>query len=93
MKKLIYIQWADATSPNEFSWFTEESAIRWAKEDNFWIEQVGWILEENEKYLLLASRKNVTDFFSSDVSNQLIQYGQIQKIPKTWIRKRKQIKQ
>ena len=84
--KLIYLQWADATSPAENHWREIEEAKQWAKEDDYWIEQVGWVLEENEKYILLACQKSIT------VSGvQVEQFGLLQKIPKTWIRKRKNI--
>ena len=85
--KLIYIEWADATSPEHGVWWTECEIKRWAKEDSYWVDQVGWVLEENDKYILLAGHRSTTKS-----GNDIIQYGQIQKIPKTWIRKRRVIK-
>jgi len=85
--ELVYLQWADATSPTDNTWRELEEAKRWAKDDDFWIEQVGWVLEENDKFILLASHKSIT---KSGI--QIEQFGLLQKIPKTWIRKRKTIK-
>ena len=85
--KLIYIEWADATSPEATSWWTEESAIEWAENDSYWIESTGWLLKETEKYILLGMNRSTTE-----TGRDIIQYGNLQKIPKTWIRKRKVIK-
>ena len=86
MKKLVYIEWADAITPTE-GWKTEDETLRWAKEEDYWVSQVGWILEENKKYILLAAQMNTSK--AETVANQ---YGHIIKIPKTWIRVRKLIK-
>jgi len=86
MEKLIYIEWADATSPAENTWRDEYEAKQWAKDDDYWIKQVGWILEENNKYILLASHKSITK-----TDTQIEQFGLLQKIPKTWIRHRKDL--
>lgn len=83
----IYIQWADATSPSNHQWWELDEAIAWAENDSYWIEQIGWLLKETDKYILMAANKSTTK--SGDY---IIQYGEIQKIPKTWIRKRKIIK-
>jgi len=85
--KLIYIQWADATSPADETWQSKDEILDWAKNDSFWIESVGWLLEENKRYLVLASKRSTTK-----TGEELIQYGLPIKIPKTWIRKRKIIK-
>jgi len=84
--KLIYLQWADATSPENI-WMTEDEAKKWAKDDSYWIEQIGWLLEENKKYILIAGSKST---IKTDES--ILQYGHLQKIPITWIRNRKIIK-
>jgi len=86
--KLIYIEWADAISTDE-GWRSFNNSIEWGKESFHFVEQVGWILEENEKYLLLASRR-VDRGNSKD--DKVLQYGDLFKVPKTWIRKRKIIK-
>lgn len=78
--KLVYIEWIDAISNS--SWFTQEDATQWAKEDDYTVAQVGWILEENKKYLVLAGRQCLADAGTDE------KWGMLQKIPKTWIKKR-----
>ncbi len=83
--KLIYLEWEDATSQN--GWHTKEEVEQWIKDDNVLIRQVGWIIEENKKYLILVSRLGKSIFEGEEDPS----YGLIQKIPKTWIRKRKDL--
>ena len=81
--KLIYIQWEDAVANS--SWRSESDAKDWSKKTKMTIEEVGWVLEETDKYITLIGRKSMWN----DLENE---YGNLQKIPKTWIRKRKTIK-
>lgn len=92
MKKheLIYFEWADATHPMDGGWYDEEGLKRWAKEDNYWVSQCGWVIEENKEYILIASQKATTTTANSETQTQ--QLAQYLKIPKTWIRNRKRIK-
>jgi len=85
--KLIYLEWADATSPDGRSWWYEEDALEWAREDDYWISQSGWLLEETKEYILIAGA--ASDLKSSGITKS---YAHLQKIPKTWIRKRQIIK-
>ena len=82
--KLIYIEWEDAVSNDE--WAYEDVARIWAKTTSLTVKQVGWVLEENKRYLVLVSRRH--DWQGGHDS----QFGMLQKIPKTWIRKRKVLK-
>lgn len=82
-QKLIYIQWCDAIS-NQQPWLSEDEAIEWADNNNWVNEQVGWVIKETEKYLLLAGERNLY------VSES--HYGHILKIPTTWILKRVELK-
>jgi hypothetical protein len=85
MKTLTYIQWCDAIS-NERSWMSLEEAIEWAKTDSWIIDEVGWILEETDEYIVFASR-------IADVTNGKPEtVGGVFKIPTTWILNRKEIK-
>jgi len=86
MKKLplIYIEWSDAISPFN-SWRTEEEALEWSKNVDYFVAQIGWIIKEDSKFLLLSSQRN----FNEDGEGQ---FAHIIRIPKTWIRKRKKIK-
>jgi len=89
MKKLIYIEWADATHPEDGSWYSEDALKKWAKEDSYWVSQCGWVIEETKEYLLLASSMAQTSTLISDYSET--QLGGYLKIPTTWIRKRKDL--
>ena len=75
--KLIYLQWQDATSHS--SWFSKGELEEWLKKENDMIEQVGWVFDETEKHIVLIGRR---DFGTEPL------LGLIQKIPKTWIKKR-----
>jgi hypothetical protein len=82
MKKLVYLEWADATSP-EINWMSLQEALDWSSNESYWVCEVGFVLEENKKFLLFASGMSVTKRV-----NCVDQYKHITKIPKTWIRKR-----
>ena len=85
-KKLIYIEWADATHPEDASWYSEESLKEWAKDDSYWVSQCGFVIEENKNYLLLAGMVATTTTANSN--NKTNQLGSYLKIPKPWVRKR-----
>ena len=80
--KLIYIQWEDAIANS--SWKSKSELDKWVSEDNMIIEEVGWVYEETKKYIVLVSRISKWNHNENDV-----EFGLTQKIPKTWIRKRK----
>lgn len=80
-KKLIYIEWADAISSGS-GWTEEHELDRWINDTEWIIKQVGWVLHEDKKCLTIASQIKPDDDFTC------AQFGHIQKIPKTWIRKR-----
>lgn len=86
--KLVYLQWLDATSPVEGSWWSEEEALNWASNDDYWVEEVGWILKETKEYILFCSKKSTT----TNRVNNIVQYGNLLRVPKPWIRKRKTLK-
>lgn len=74
---LIYIEWCDATAINS-DWESIQTVIDYAKEDESWlVREVGFVLEETDEYLLLASQITI----GGSVGNAV-------KIPTTWIRKR-----
>lgn len=79
--KLVYIEWCDALSNS--SWRSREEAEEWGDTDNWIVRNVGWLLKETKEYILFSSRWNVESKYSDE------QWGLLQKIPKTWIRKRK----
>lgn len=76
--KLIYIKWIDAVSYS--NWKNKSEIREWIdNHKNEIIEQVAWLIEETDKHLILTSR------ICDD------EYGQLQKIPKTWILKRRNL--
>lgn len=77
--KLIYIEWHDAFAKT--TWMTEEELNKWKKGEMI-VNEVGWLIEETPKQIILAGRYIPPD--NEDVE----QFGLLQKIPKTWIRKR-----
>lgn len=82
--KLLYIEWEDAVHNAE--WFHHEMAEEWHGKDPYLIHECGWLVKEDKKGITLAGRMKPED------SNTDMQYGGLQYIPKTWIRKRKEIK-
>jgi len=82
---LVYLEWCDAMVNNE-AWLTFDEAFEWGKTDNWVVSQVGWILEENKKYIILASKRSVQN---KDIEEM---FGSVFKIPTTWILKRVELK-
>ena len=77
--KLIYIEWHDAFATG--AWCTRHQLDEW-KQGEFIVREVGWLIEETDKQIILAGRHNPEDNGDAE------QWGLLQKIPKTWIRKR-----
>lgn len=80
--KLVYVEWEDAIASS--AWYTMREMDEFAKEDNMTIKEIGWIYKDTPRYLVLVSR--LTDEIVH--GKEMVSYGHIQKIPKTWIRKR-----
>lgn len=72
------IGWADAIE-NLDGWHSEREAKQWAKEDDWIVHQVGWILKETKSYILLTNKMNQASC-GRDSS-----FGGLFKIPKPWI--------
>lgn len=79
--KLIYIEWCDAITYTD-GWIDRESVIEWAKNDDWIIRQAGFLIEENEKYIILAAKYN-PQIETND------KYSELTKIPKTWVKRKK----
>ena len=86
--KLIYIEWQDVISPPQ-GWRTKEEVLKWGTTSNYKVKQVGWIIREDEKSILLSGQINAEKLSGNDVDNQ---YVHTICIPKTWILKRKELK-
>ena len=75
MKKkvsLVQIVWSDAFSNS--GWMGKEEFNEWHKTKDWLVTNVGWLVEQNSKYFVIASRWSPTQKL----------YGEFQKIPKTW---------
>jgi hypothetical protein len=76
-KKLVYVKWIDAQSdPN---WSEEHNIKEWLKEECL-IHEVGWVMSEDSKYLILSSQLS----YDGGIGNKT-------KIPKKWIKSIKKI--
>ena len=53
----VYIKWNDAMS-DIVGWRTIEDAIEWGHDVPCKVEQLGFIVDETEDYILLASKLN-----------------------------------
>ena len=74
---LIYIEWGDAAIISS-DWEGIDEVVARAKEDDLWLVcEVGFVLDETDEYLLLASQ--ITNTGSA---------GSVMKIPTPWIKKR-----
>ena len=78
------IIWIDSTSLSN-TWEDEEKAFDFI-EDEFIVKQVGFILEETDRYILLCSR--VGEFSQSKIKH----YGDVFKIPKACVVKKSKVK-
>ena len=83
-KKLLYIEWLDAcANPN---WFQEHQAVHWHDDySKYIVREVGWLIKEDKRGITLAMRQN-------EQEHDDLRWGNLQFIPKTWIRVRKEIK-
>ena len=86
--KLIYLEWADTVSPVEKRWWSKDEALQWAKDDDYWVCETGFLLEDKKDYILIAGRYNTT--FSG--GQEVISFGDLTRIPKPWVRVKKILK-
>lgn len=77
--ELSYIEWEDAIALT--GWMSEKETMKWFKNQSMTVKQIGWIVTETKKYIGIVSR--ISDWGEGEK-----EFGQIQKIPKTWIRRR-----
>jgi hypothetical protein len=81
--KLIYLEWEDAHA--RAGWHSESQIEEYWKDERCLVKEVGWVYKENKDYICLVSR-------NQEWADGEQQYGLLQKIPKTWVRKRRVIK-
>ncbi|SRR5258708_14955342 len=77
---LLYIEWEDACS--EHGWKDGEEMEKWIDDEGVFVQQVGWMVSETKTHINFAARK------SAERNVWEMQYGNLQKIPKTWIRRK-----
>lgn len=83
-QKLIYLQWQDAHSNS--GWHTKEQLQKEVDTAACIVEEIGWIVYEDDKAIHMISRRILWTIDNSS------EYGMYQRIPKTWVLKRKEIK-
>ena len=83
--KLIYLKWEDACSNTDFS-NTYEKAVEWVEATAYMVEQTGWLIKETDEYILTAEDK------IEERNNVPTLYRNVTRIPKSLIRKRKEVK-
>ena len=75
---LMMVTWKDAQSCS--NWKDEDECKKWTEEDCI-IVNVGWIVTENKKYIVICSQVSFDKM-----------YGDKTKIPVGWIIKRQRVK-
>ncbi len=75
---LYYIEWIDAES--EANWGDKDDLDKWLDKD-FVVHDIGWIVSENKKYLVICNQVSVDGDF-----------GNRTRIPKVWIRTKRKIR-
>lgn len=86
--RFVYIEWEDAVT-NNLKWFSTEEALDWDRDTTMVIKECGFILKEDKRHIFLVNRMCHTLFDDGTPDTEV---GGLHKIPKTWIRKRKNIK-
>lgn len=86
-QQLVYLKWQDAHANG--SWFSIEKLEEAISRDAFICEEIGWIVYEDKKEIHLCSRRGTWD---KNKTSCISEYGMYQRIPKTWILKRRVVK-
>lgn len=82
---LIYLEWGDALSRFNETYSLEE-AQKWGERSHWHVKGTYWLLDEKEKYILVAKEMVDADFSDPDIFRTLT------KIPTTWIKKKRFLK-
>jgi len=80
----VYIEWQDTSTLH--GWYIQKEGKRWADEGGWPIHEIGFVVEVNKKYLLLASSYSPEDWWQDK------KYGELTKIPRYWVNKYKIVK-
>ena len=79
-RQLVYIEWHDAFCNT--GWLSREDVENAIGNGEEIVRQVGWIYKETKREIILVSRYTPKKAYTGE------NFGLVQKIPKTWIRKR-----
>ena len=82
--KIWLVEWHDAHSQS--GWSTDEEIDRFVKEERCICANVGFILSETKDEIIIASRK--LKWKEDGKDGKWAKWGELQKIPKAWIKKR-----
>lgn len=84
--KLEYIEWEDVTSSGS-AWYEKDEMEEWGDSANqaFVVRQVGFVLKETDRYILLCSHYHP----HTEIVHE--QFGHLQKILKSLVIKRKKL--
>jgi hypothetical protein len=83
--KLVYVKWVDAMAA-DIGWKTIEDAIEWGEDIYCAVDEVGYIVDENDNYLLLASKVN------GELDKHNVMVSGLMRIPKKYIIEQKELK-
>ena len=80
-EKIYLIEWQDAHSAA--AWHDSTEVDRFINKERCIVQEVGWILSETKDEIVMAGRT----LKWGDDNGESPEWGALQKIPKTWIRK------
>lgn len=83
--KIVYLEWTDATN-NSSDWKNKKEVETWIKDEQFWVREVGFLIEETNKHIILCALHAPETEHYSEV------FKELRKIPKTWVRNKKILK-
>lgn len=83
--KLYLVEWQDSHSDS--GWLTKEQLEKFINREKCIVENIGYLIHETKDEICIASRRMK---WAEDGDPQ---WGMVQKIPKTWIRKIKLLKE
>lgn len=82
--KPVYIEWCDAIASG-LEWTDADVVKEWGEKSDWVVREMGWLIEETKEYLVIASVHKPEDEFCNE------QYKHLMKIPKTWVRVKKEL--
>ncbi len=78
--KLYNVEWQDAHSDS--AWLSKQEVENFINKEKCICQNIGWLISENDSEIVIASRRMK---WAEDGD---MKWGMVQKIPKTWIRKK-----